>query len=68
MKFLETDHQYTPAYHARGNQAERVNRWPGLGETLRRELAAALLPPSEVEPQKGRGECSRVPGPAALMM
>ena len=33
MRLLETEHQYTPAYHPRGNMAERVNRW--LGETLR---------------------------------
>ena len=33
MKVLATEHQFTPAYHARGNMAERVNRW--LGDTLR---------------------------------
>ena len=33
MKVLATEHQFTPAYHARGNMAERVSRW--LGDTLR---------------------------------
>ena len=33
MMALEVEHQFTPAYHPRGNQTERVNRW--FGETLR---------------------------------
>ena len=33
MELLETRHDFTPSYHARGNMVERTNRW--LGDTLR---------------------------------
>ena len=33
MEVLKTKHQFSPAYHPRGNMCERVNRW--LGDTLR---------------------------------
>ena len=37
MQVLKTEHQFTPAYHPRGNVTERINRW--LGETLRTVFA-----------------------------
>ena len=45
MALLKTEHQFAPAYHPRGNQTERINRW--LGETLRAVLANPLLSKAE---------------------